>query len=78
MRLQHLNLLLTLARTGSMRAAAQVLNVSQPALTKALRQLEEEVGTELVLRTPKGVRLAQAGEILAARAAVVMREIEKA
>ncbi|MBO9330627.1 hypothetical protein A6B37_03055 [Achromobacter sp. HZ01] len=78
MRLQHLNLLLTLARTGSMRAAAQVLNVSQPALTKSLRQLEEEVGAELVVRTPKGVRLAQAGEILAARAAVVMREIEKA
>src|SRR5215207_8135309 len=39
MRLQHLHLLLTLARTGSLRASAEALNVSQPALTKALRQL---------------------------------------
>lgn len=78
MRLQHLHLLLTLAKTGSLRASAQVLNVSQPALTKALRQLEEEFGTALVVRTPKGVRLAPAGEMIAARAATVVREIERA
>lgn len=78
MRLQHLHLLLTLARTGSLRASAQALNVTQPALTKALKQLEEEFGTALVLRSPKGVRLAPAGELLAARAATVVREIERA
>ena len=39
MRLQHLHLLLTLAQTGSLRASAQTLNVTQPALTKALKQL---------------------------------------
>jgi DNA-binding transcriptional LysR family regulator len=77
-RLQHLHLLLTLAKTGSLRASAQVLNVSQPALTKALRQLEDEFGTALVVRTPKGVRLAPAGELLAARAATVVREIDRA
>lgn len=78
MRLQHLHLLLTLAQTGSLRASAQALNVTQPALTKALKQLEEEFGTPLVLRSPKGVRLAPAGELLAARAATVVREIERA
>lgn len=78
MRLQQLQLLLTLARTGSMRASAVALNVTQPALTKALRQLEEEFGATLVLRSPKGVRLAPAGEMLAARAATVVREIERA
>ena len=78
MRLQHLHLLLTLAKTGSLRASAQTLNVSQPALTKALRQLEDEFGTALVVRTPKGVRLAPAGELLAARAATVVREIDRA
>lgn len=78
MRLQHLHLLLTLAKTGSLRASAQILSVSQPALTKALRQLEDEFGTALVLRTPKGVRLAPAGELLAARAATVVRELERA
>ena len=78
MRLQHLHLLLTLAQTGSLRASAETLNVTQPALTKALKQLEEEFGTALVLRSPKGVRLAPAGELLAARAATVVRELERA
>jgi len=78
MRLQHLHLLLALAQTGSLRASAQTLNVTQPALTKALKQLEDEFGTALVVRTPKGVRLAPAGELLAARAATVVREIERA
>ena len=78
MRIQQLQLLLTLARTGSMRAAAVEMNVTQPALTKALRQLEEEFGTTLVVRSPKGVRLAPAGEMLAARAATVIRELERA
>ncbi|ODV44145.1 hypothetical protein AWV79_10795 [Cupriavidus sp. UYMMa02A] len=78
MRLQHLHLLLAIAQTGSLRASAQVLNVSQPALTKALRQLEEEFGAALVLRTPKGVRLTPAGELLAARAGNAVRELERA
>ncbi len=78
MRLQQLQLLLTLARTGSMRASAVAMNVTQPALTKALKQLEEEFGATLVLRSPKGVRLAPAGEMLAARAATVVRELERA
>ncbi len=78
MRLQQLQLLLTLARTGSMRAAATAMNVTQPALTKALKQLEEEFGANLVLRSPKGVRLSAQGEMLAVRAATVLREIERA
>ncbi len=77
MRLQHLHLLLAIAQTGSLRASAQILNVTQPALTKALRQLEEEFGAALVLRTPKGVRLTPAGELFAARAGNAMRELER-
>ena len=78
MRLQHLHLLLTIVQTGSLRASALALNVTQPALTKALRQLEEEFGASLVLRTPKGVRLTPAGELLAARAGTVVRELARA
>lgn len=78
MRLQHLHLLLTLAQTGSLRASAEALHVTQPALTKSLKQLEEEFGAALVVRTPKGVRLAPAGELLAARAATIVRELDRA
>jgi LysR family transcriptional regulator, regulator of abg operon len=78
MRLQQLHLLLAIAENGSLRAAAGRLNVTQPALTKALHQLEAEFGAALVVRTPKGVRLAAAGEILAARAASIVREVDRA
>ncbi len=78
MRLQQLQLILALAQTGSLRAAADVLNVTQPALTKSLKQLEDELGTSLMIRTPRGMRLAPAGELLAARATTIMREVQRA
>lgn len=78
MRLQQLHLLLTIAETGSLRASAQAMNVTQPALTKALQQLESEFGAELVLRSPKGAKLTPIGELLAARADTVVREIQRA
>jgi DNA-binding transcriptional LysR family regulator len=78
MKIQHLQLLLKLAEAGSLRAAAEQMHVTQPALTKALRQLEDEFGVQLVLRSAKGVRLTPVGELLAARAASVMREIDRA
>ena len=77
MRLAQLTLLLTVAETGSLRAAAQVLNLTQPALTKALKLLEDELGAQLVLRSAQGARLAPAGELLAARAAAALRELER-
>ncbi len=78
MRLQHLQLILALADAGTLRAAAVRMNVTQPALTKALRTLEDEFGTPMVLRSPRGVRLTPAGELLAARAASAMRELDRA
>lgn len=77
-RLQQLHLLLSIAETGNMRASAEALHVTQPALTKALKQLEEELGTTLAVRGPKGMRLSPAGELFAARAAGALRELERA
>lgn len=78
MRLQQLELIAVIAEAGSLRVAASRMNVTQPALTKALRQLEDEFGAPLVHRMPTGVRLTRAGELVAARAATVVREIERA
>lgn len=64
-RLQHF---LRVAQAGSFHAGAALLNVSQPALTKSIRLLEESLGTELFLRLPRGVRLTEAGEMLYRRA----------
>lgn len=70
-RLKHF---LAIAEAGSFHAAARQLNISQPALTKSIRQLEENFGTELFLRLPRGIRLTESGEQLRLRA----REIEAA
>ena len=78
MRLQHLQLIQQIAETGSLRAAAERMHLSQPALTKSLRNVEEELGVALVTRSPRGARLTAAGELLSARAAVALREIQRA
>ena len=48
----------------SIRAAARVLGISQPAVTKIVRELEREVDAPLVERSVKGVRLTPFGEAL--------------
>lgn len=50
------------ARLGSLNRAAEELHISQPALTKQMRTLENELGVSLLSRSPKGVRLTPAGE----------------
>ncbi|MBU4612702.1 LysR family transcriptional regulator [Achromobacter sp. GG226] len=78
MRIQQLELLLAVERTGSLTAAAEVLCVSQPAVTKMLRSLEEDFGTPLAVRNSRGIRLTPAGQSLAARAASMLRELQRA
>jgi len=52
------------SRCGGITAAAQKLCVSQPAVSQSLRQLEKALGSELFVRTSRGVRLTRAGELL--------------
>jgi DNA-binding transcriptional LysR family regulator len=68
MEFDRLRYLATLARTGSMRAAAEALHVTPGAISKALARLEEETGLTLVAPDGRGVRLTHEGEWLARRA----------
>ncbi|HEX4214324.1 MAG TPA: LysR substrate-binding domain-containing protein [Candidatus Dormibacteraeota bacterium] len=52
---------LEVARLGSVSRAADVLHVTQPTLTARLHSLEAELGVHLFIRTPKGMRLSDAG-----------------
>ncbi|HVH63550.1 MAG TPA: LysR family transcriptional regulator [Candidatus Dormibacteraeota bacterium] len=52
---------LEVARRGSVSRAAEALFITQPTLTARLHGLERELGTELFLRTPQGMRLTDAG-----------------
>lgn len=55
----------TVVRTGSMTRAAQTLHLTQPAVSQKVRLLESKYGVELLRRSPQGVEVTPAGEILA-------------
>ena len=61
MRLQRIEQFIAAVDAGSIRGAARQLNMSQPALTRALQQLEEDLGVQLILRSGRGVSLTEAG-----------------
>ena len=57
---------LAVAETGSLSRAARRLGLSQPTLTRRMAALEERFHAELFRRTPRGVELTEAGELVAA------------
>ncbi len=61
MNLRHLKLFETLARTGSIRQAADELGTSQPRLTQQLQKMESDLGAVLFTRSPSGLKLSEAG-----------------
>jgi LysR family transcriptional regulator, regulator of abg operon len=77
MRLQQLEGLVALAEAGSMRAAARRLGISQPALTKSLKGLEQELGITLLQRTPRGVVLTEAGHAAQQRARGIAADTQR-
>jgi DNA-binding transcriptional LysR family regulator len=62
--LNHLRVFASVAEHGNLTRAARDLNVSQPAISKQLSDLEQDLGSQLVDRLPRGVRLTEAGEVL--------------
>lgn len=58
------NIFLAVAQTKSLSAASKRLFISQPAISKAIKQLENELGTALFFRSSKGVQLTDDGELL--------------
>ena len=60
--LRHLRALTTALRTGSIGRAAQLLGITQPALSRQLKELEQAAGTSLLVREARGVRATDAGE----------------
>ena len=69
---------LSILEAGSIRGASRRLSVSQPALTKSLRQLELGLGVKLFQRTPTGVIPTRFGKALSIRARAVLAEWRKA
>lgn len=76
--LRELRLLLAVARSGSILKAASEIGLTQPALSKAIRDLEATFGVRLFDRTNRGVSATPQGEILLRRATGVFDELRQA
>lgn len=78
MKINQIKTLVAIADTGSIRAAARDMNVSQSALTRNMRELEEEFSAELIHRTYKGVEYTPAGQALLTRARFILESMQLA
>ena len=78
LKLRHLVLITTIADQGTLIGAASELYVTQPVVTRALREAESIVGAELFTRGPRGVRPTAYGEILLEHARAVLGNLRSA
>ncbi|GAA5174901.1 MULTISPECIES: pca operon transcription factor PcaQ [Halomonadaceae] len=76
-KLRHLQAFLELAKRRSFVRAAESLAITQPALSKAIRELEDNLGTALFDRGPRGVSLNQAGLTLLRHAGPALRTLDE-
>ena len=78
MELRHLRYFIAVAREEIVTRAALKLHVSQPALSRQVRDLEDELGFQLLERTAKSVRLTEAGRLFRAEAQAVLDRADEA
>ena len=78
MEIRHLRFFCTLAEELHFTRAALLLNVSQSSLSHQIKQLEDELGTRLLERTNRRVRLSEAGEVFLIRATRILEQMDQA
>jgi LysR family transcriptional regulator of abg operon len=77
LKLHHLRDFVAVARTGGIRPAARELKLSQPAISKSIQLLEQELGAPLFRRGVKGSVLNEYGRAFLVRAAAAMHELDR-
>lgn len=77
-KINQLKVFQAVIRHGSIRAAARILNQSQPALTRSIKELENSLGTALIIRGVRGIQLTEAGRLFSIRMEIILSELQKA
>ena len=77
LKLSHMRVIVALHDHGQISAAAQVLNVSQPAVSRMIADMESILGVSLCNRLPRGVELTPYGLALARRARAILLELRE-
>src|SRR3989441_4547913 len=79
MELRHLRYFVAVAEEGSLTVAAErKLHTSQPSLSRQIRDLEYEVGAQLMTRSARGVELTEAGRVFLDNARLALAQVEAA
>jgi LysR family nitrogen assimilation transcriptional regulator len=78
MELRQLRYFVAIVDHGSLSRAALILHVAQPALTQQLRQLEEELGVQLLHRSAQGVLSTDAGKVFYEHAQAILKQVADA
>jgi len=79
MELRHLRYFIAVAEEGSLTVAAEKrLFTAQPSLSRQIRDLEQEVGTDLLVRGARGVELTAAGRVFLDHARIALLQVEAA
>src|SRR6202050_3961304 len=77
MELRHLRYFIAIAEAGSLTVAAQrLLHTSQPSLSRQIRDLEDDVGTQLLTRRARGIALTLAGRTFLEYARSPLSQVE--
>ena len=77
LKLQEVRVLISVVEAGSMHKAAQRLGVSQPAISKAIADLEHSVRVRLLERSPRGIQPTQYGRVLVKRGIAALDEFRQ-
>ncbi len=77
MELRHLRYFVAVAEEGSLTVAAERrLNTAQPSLSRQMRDLEREVGAQLMVRSARGIELTAAGRVFLDHARLALTQVE--
>ena len=76
MELRTLRYFLTIAREGSFSKAAKALHITQPTLSRQIKELEDELGKQLIIRGKRNITLSEEGLLLKRRAEEIFRLVE--
>jgi DNA-binding transcriptional LysR family regulator len=77
LKIRDLDTLVTVAKTGSMRKAAKLLNLSEPAISKAIAELESILGVTLLERSRQGISVTVFGQTVLKRATAMFHELQQ-
>lgn len=78
MDVRHLRHFVAVAEEGTVTRAAERLGMQQPPLSQQIRALEQELGTQLLRRLPRGVEMTEAGRVLLAEAREILDRMDRA